>query len=323
MEAAGKCSARRLSTLAGVSRTSAKKAIDHQMTGKVIAAKRGTKARGVGSRIGLLPEHHAYLYDLYKRKPGRPRDVYVYKMEKKYGISITEMFITRWFKNIGPFKGNLRETSLFPPDKDSPRVQQLRTDYLKFICHIKRHRRIVFADEKPMKDKDIYALVRRDPGTGIIPYNKGNANSTNRWNILSAVTIKRGVRSVEYLVFEESTDSTLFHKFVEHLVEVGTLVRGDIFVIDNCSVHMLGENQHLQENLFECLGILMVPLPPYHPELNPTELVFNTLLMRLRSKQSRSTSSSNDDFLQRIENELNDFTSSDAKAFYRKCGYNR
>ena len=189
----------------------------------------------------------------------------------------------------------------------------MRKDYLTFICHVKMHKRIVFADEKPMKDQDIYSLVRRDPITGIVPYNKGKANSKNRWNILCAVTIKRRVRCVEYLVFDATTDSSLFHKFVEHPIEEGTLQPGDIFVVDDCSVHMQGENRYLQDHLFECLGILMIPLPPYHPELNPTELVFNTLVQRLRSKQTRSSSSTCQDLLVEIELEMNRFSLSDAK----------
>ena len=124
VESAGKCRSRKLTKVAGVSRSSADKAILHRMTGEPIRMKRGTVVRGVGSRIGLNPEHHAYLYELYKRKPRRPRDSYVSKIRKRYGINISEMFMSRWFKTIGPFKGNLRETSLFPPSKDSPRVSK-------------------------------------------------------------------------------------------------------------------------------------------------------------------------------------------------------
>ena len=66
----------------------------------------------------------------------------------------------------------------------------------------------------------------------------------------------------------------------------------------------------------------MIPLPPYHLELNPTELVFNTLVQRMRSKQTRSSSKSNTNFLENIENEMMDFTREDVQSFYKKCGYN-
>ena len=76
---------------------------------------------------------------------------------------------------------------------------------------------------------------------------------------------------------------------------------------------MQGENWYLQDHLFECLGILMIPLPPYHPEINPTELVFNTLVQRLRSKQARSSSSTCADLPVDIELEMNQFSLSDTK----------
>ena len=320
----GSCSIRQLARSASVSRNTAEKAIKFTHKGNIVYPNQGHLQRGVGVRKGLKSEHHAYLYRLYVRKPSRPRDAYVSKLRKRYGVQISVSTMSRWFKTMGPFKGNLRETSLFPPAKDSPRVKYLRTTYLRFICNIRNHKNLVFADEKPMKEQDIYSLVRRDIMTGIVPANKArNANSRNRWNIMCAVTVKKGVRSVEHLVFDECADSSLFSKFVHHLVEKGTLQFGDIFVIDNCTIHMQGVNKYLQESLFNTMGILMIPLPPYHPELNPTELVFNTLIQRLRSEESRSSSGSNIEFLHKVECEMLAFTRRDAKAFYRKCGYYR
>ena len=42
----------------------------------------------------------------------------------------------------------------------------------------------------------------------------------------------------------------------------------------------------LQQALFDKHGILMIALPPYHPDYNPTELVFSTLLARLCSEHA-------------------------------------
>ena len=94
------------------------------------------------------------------------------------------------------------------------------------------------------------------------------------------------------LVFEQTKYSSLLFDFSRHLVGQETLEQEDMFVINNCSIHMQGENKYLQEDLFSTLGILMIPLLPYHHELNPTELFFDTLVQRLRSKKSRSSSTS-------------------------------
>ena len=70
--------------------------------------------------------------------------------------------------------------------------------------------------------------------------------------------------------------------FVSHLLSAGTLQRGDIFVVDNCSIHFMGDCQFIQSSLMEEAGVLMIPLPPYYAELNPTEYVFNTLMKRMK-----------------------------------------
>ena len=45
----------------------------------------------------------------------------------------------------------------------------------------------------------------------------------------------------------------------------------------------------------------MIALQPYYPELNPTELSFNTLLQRLRSIQACYGALDADDFLTTVK----------------------
>ena len=109
--------------------------------------------------------------------------------------------------------------------------------------------------------------------------------------------------------------------FVSVLIKNGVLRRGDIFMVDNCSVHMKGDNGHLQDHLLHQLGVLMVPLPPYWCELNLTKLVFQTLVACLTAKRRRYNALSNDDFFNNIDDEMLNFTHDDVKLFYSKCGY--
>ena len=127
---------------------------------------------------------------------------------------------------------------------------------------------------------------------------------------------------VESAVFEEYTDSCIFLLFVKILLQKGVLSGGDIFVIDNCTVHTKGDNTGLQEELFNHHGVLMITLPPYHPDLNPTELVFQTLLQRLRSTRARYNAITEQSFVNEIIVEMNSFTLCDVLSFFFKCGYN-
>ena len=133
------------------------------------AARRGNMRRGVGSMKDLSGAHHFFIYRCYLRHPERSRASYVRKFHTEFNIELSEIFITRWFKNIGPFKGNLRLTSRFSPNKYSRETRQLLDEYLLFFSQVRKIRRIVFADEKPLKGNGIHSLVRRDPLTGVVP----------------------------------------------------------------------------------------------------------------------------------------------------------
>ena len=78
-------------------------------------------------------------------------------------------------------------------------------------------------------------------------------------------------------------------------------MRGDIFVVDNCTIHVFGNNVGIQDALFNVHGILMITLPPYHREFNPTELVYNTLLQRLSGERARYNCLDANEFLDAIK----------------------
>ena len=156
----------------------------------------------------------------------------------------------------------------------------------------------MFADEKLVKGTDIFSNVRRDPLTGEVPDNKGpSVNRSNCWNNFAACSIKKHLlRPFEYVMIEDKGDSYFFLECVSHLVAICFLERGDIFVIDNCTIHMSGGCEFLQEIFWVEHGILMVPPPPHHPELNPIELIFNDLVSDLRLVSSRWNAMTQEDF---------------------------
>ena len=320
LEKHGKCTCKRLAAECCISSFSARKAINAAKCGTIpSSSKRGHGKAGVGSLKKLEVEHHGYLYSLYLRNPSRPRISYVHELRSKYGIRISEQFVTNWFKSFGNYKGSFRLTSKFPNAKDSPRVKQLLIEYLTFVSDLD-HRRLVFCDEKPFKGVDIFDRVRRDPLTGIVPELRCDANSKNRYNVLAAVSLKKHI-PICYRVVDETGDALLFSEFVSIMLREGILCRGDIFIVDNCTIHMGGSNRSLQTVLLQECGILMIPLPPYCPELNPTELVFRTLITRLRSLRCRCENSSEMNWLDEVKNVLSEISYRDVKSFFRESSY--
>ena len=329
----GSCTIRRLAELACISTKSASKTIDLFESGIATSPKstRGNSLRGVGSLLGWQMQHHAFLYDLYRDNPSMPVDGYVEEFLRRFGMTISKSTVERWFRTIGPFKGTMRVTSRYPSGRNSWTTIQILRNYLAFILSVHDHSRLVFADEKPMKEVDVYMLVRRDPVSGNTPnHTIDSANSKNRYSILAAVNVKGGnIPPVQAVLIEKCTDSSIFLQFIRTLLDSGVLQRGDIFVLDNCTIHMYGDNVGTQQYLFEEFGILMITLPPYHPDFNPTELVFNTTLQRLSARRARykcwriplGNSFRDISFKQCIIFELDNFTRNDILSFYHSQGY--
>ena len=319
----GECSVRRLAHKACVSTFTALKAINTYELGLIIppVQSRGHGRKGVGTIVGLKICHHVYIYKLYLENPSLPLVGYIEKNYDKFGLVLTRSFIESWFLNIGPFKGTMRVTSTFPSGRNSASTYNHLCSYLEFIMEIGDPIRLVFADEKPMKEIDIYGTVRRNVVTGVAPNHEMEANAKNRYNILATTTLKANVRAVEYIILSECTDSTYFVLWVQILLQKGTLVAGDVFIVDNCTIHTQGDATGLHEALFDLHGVLMITLPPYHPDYNPTELVFGSLLVRMKSERARYMALSNDDFKFAIGKELENFTTEDIRKFYNFMGY--
>lgn len=79
-----------------------------------------------------------------------------------------------------------------------------------------------------------------------------------------------------------------FFDFVADAIRAGYLTNGDIFVVDNASVH---RGAAMWNDLLEMLddaGVTLVFLPTYSPELNPCELCFAQIKNWIRANRSQA-----------------------------------
>ena len=142
---------------------------------------RGHGRCGIGSKKLLNVEHHTFIYELYKNNPSMPLYGYCEEFYKKYHIKLSDSFVKRWFDCIGPYKGSLRITSSHPTGRYSDATIWRLRDYLALITSIDDHARLVFSDEKPMKEVMIFPKVRKDPFTNYCPKNVSTSTSKNRY----------------------------------------------------------------------------------------------------------------------------------------------
>jgi hypothetical protein len=66
------------------------------------------------------------------------------------------------------------------------------------------------------------------------------------------------------------------------LVEAGFFKQGDYFIVNNASVHYESDAFPILCELLDLIGVNLVFLPKYLPELNPCEKVFSLIKNHLR-----------------------------------------
>ena len=157
----GSCSIRQLAKHAKVSRGTAKRAVSFYKTGNVFLKKQGRPKCAVGASKGLTEEHDRFIFSCYLKNPCMTGSGYICELKKEFDIDVSESTISRWFHTTGNYKGTLRKASVFPNRKDHPDVVLQVQQFIELIRSVEDHVRIVFSDEKPLKEMEICPDPRR------------------------------------------------------------------------------------------------------------------------------------------------------------------
>jgi hypothetical protein len=112
----------------------------------------------------------------------------------------------------------------------------------------------------------------------------------------------------------EGANSGVDHlETIADLMDAGHLVAGDVLVMDNAPKHVAQENHELMGVLLETMGVRLVLLPKYSPELNPCELVFAKVKRYLRDERGRAP------FAQEIGIGFSRVTKAEIVRYMEKC----
>ena len=114
------------------------------------------------------------------------------------------------------------------------------------------------------------------------------------------------------MVADEPMDGEMFLAWVRQFLCL-TLQQGDIVVLDNLSSHKV---EGIQQAI-AAVGATALYLPPYSPDLNPTEKLFSKLKSLLRKAAKRSV----DDLWVEIGNLRNTVSSSECANYFASSGY--
>ena len=182
--------------------------------------------------------------------------------------------------------------------------------------------RIKFGDEKPLKGADLFnGKARKDPFTGLVPPTIVDSDFRNTYNIIGFCGIDIRNPAVDFYIVgeDETTTAATFMAAIECSVAKGFLGPGDILVLDNAAIHIYRESQGLFDYLWSH-GILLITLPTRVPELNPIELVWNTLVQRLLAL-CLSVTGGRHSIVEFSSYILSTMTHHEVSKYFAHCGY--
>ena len=317
-----KVSLRSLGREAQCSTTFAKKVIEQIENGELIdpATQILTRARGAGV---MTLSYDDGLYLLFLRSVNNCLKLreYTFRLAMDRGTIVSYSVVSRWFTTAFPFKGGMRKLNKDPIDKFTDNNTLRRMVYLLRASQVPTDR-FVFGDEKPLKGGDLFNRVgRADPITGLIEDFVVDSDWRNTYSITGLCCNDPGRTPFSYVIHDSTNDSSDFSAFIMMNLASNFLQRGDFLVLDNASIHRYQQSDGLEEYLWNYHGIFLQFLPTRSPELNPIELLWNTLAQRLKHLPIGSGGPCKHRVANGAVMLMNAFTHEDVDASYRKCGY--
>ena len=167
--------------------------------------------------------------------------------------------------------------------------------------------RFVFVDECSTNTslRPLYAWSRRGERAPCSAPRNWGKNVT----LLSSITLSGMGPS---LAVEGATTRAVFEAYLEEAL-APSLPSGQVVVMDNLGAHKGGRVRELVEGR----GCELLYLPTYSPDLNPIEQAFSKLKGLLRGAEARSRAA----LIEAMGRALGTVTGTDARGFFRHCGY--
>lgn len=139
-----------------------------------------------------------------------------------------------------------------------------------------------------------------------------HASAPGYWKTTTMLASIRLNGQTECLVFDGAVDKPMFSAYMEDVL-LHTLKDGDIVIMDNLSVH----KNSFDIKKFTSRNIQIKYLPPYSPDLNPIEKMWSKMKAKIKEYQATDAES----LFSAIKGALKTVTASNAKGWFKSCGY--
>ena len=130
-----------------------------------------------------------------------------------------------------------------------------------------------------------------------------------KFSVIGAISMT-GIVAMMYIA--SAVNGNIFKTYIEQLL-LPKLRRGQFVIFDNVNFH---KSKELIE-LIESVGVKVVFLPPYSPDLSPIEKMWSKIKEILKRKKPRSKAEFHDSLLEAIMSVNDD----DFEEWYESCGY--
>lgn len=241
---------------------------------------RADQGRPVGPGSISLTQFEQYVViRLYYEEPTRTLRSYVEKLWYLTGTKVSLDTIRNLLLHGFPHKGSLVKPNLVPYDKFKPENQVRAFEYLKAVYDLHPDK-VVFGDEKHLKSEELFSKkVRKDPLTGETPPVFTDPDFRNAYNITGFCSINtRKVKPIWFQLFKGINNAAQFYDTCVMARNDGFFEPFDVLLIDNATVH-----NEVAEMLWNTARVHVLFLPARCPEWNPKELVWRSLVSRMRS----------------------------------------
>jgi len=231
--------------------------------------------------VGVDPRQLKFDFALWTR--GMIREM----IRREFKVNLSEVSVGRLLKKLGltpqrPTRRAIERDDLLVLQwiaDDFPKIQRLAKE---------QNAEIFFGDESSVRS-DYHSGTTWAP-IGKTPVVKTTAQR-HRVNLISAISPRGALR---FMATEETVTSSVFIQFLKSLLHNAT--RPVFLIVDNHSVHRSAEVREFVKSTKGRLRLFY--LPPYSPELNPDEHVWNYLK---NHKIGRQTTKNGFDLAKRVE----------------------
>ena len=255
----------------------------------------------------ISAEEEMFLLALHAEEPTRTNTSYIGLLEQNFGTKISSKALSQWWKHRFIYKGNFRKSNMIPKDKFTDRNWFRYYEFRMFINVLGDQTRFNFLDEKHLVNHNGEKLkARACPLTGILPPIPVDGNFRDSNNIVACISMNhRKPKHIFFTLSKERGTAKYFSAFVQRMVSSGFLMHGEVLIMDNARIHTHSDAAGIKDFLWNVevngkpLHVLVVYLPTRAPELNPIELIFNILVVWLRSFHWRSRGPVNQKVIER------------------------